>query len=68
MTTYTITDESEHNDIHQGYIDVDGEQLTVTITHEGIIIDLYDDSRGELVGTIANTFDEIAEIMKEKAR
>lgn len=67
MTEYTIADPSEHADIHRGYIDIDDEQLTITITSEGIVIDLYNDNRGEHIGTIANTFDEIAEIMTRLA-
>ena len=60
---YIITDPSEHADIHRGYIDIDDQQVTVTITSEGIVIDLYDDNSGEHVGTVASTFDEIAEII-----
>ena len=65
--TYFVTDRSEHGDIHRGFTAVDDGELNITITHEGVIIDLYDDEAGELVGTIANTFDEIAEIMMAKA-
>lgn len=63
--TYEITDPSEHDDKHRGFIDLDGQQLNITITHEGIVIDLYDDDAGELVGTFANTFTELAEMIEE---
>jgi len=64
---YTTIDPSEHPDIHRGYINIGDEQVTVTISHEGIIIDLYDDKHGEHVGTVASAFDEIAEIITRLA-
>jgi len=67
MNYITTTDPSEHGDIHRGYIDIDDQQVTVTITNEGIAIDLYNDNLGEHVGTVANTFDEIAEIITRLA-
>ena len=63
--TYNITDPSEHDDLHRGFIDIDGKELNITLTHEGIIIDLYDDSKGELIGTFANTFTELVERLQE---
>lgn len=63
--TYSITDPSEHDDIHRGFIDVDGLQLNITITHEGLIVDLYDDSQGDLIGTFANTFTELADMLQD---
>jgi len=65
MSNYTTTDNSEHSDLHRGYINLDEGQLNITITSEGIVIDLYDDDAGELVGTFANTFTELAEMIME---
>jgi len=63
--TYNVTDPMEHHDIHRGFVYIDGQNLNITITHEGIIIDLYDDSEGELIGTFADTFTELAERLQE---
>jgi hypothetical protein len=67
MTEYQTIDPSSHPDIHRGYIDIADEHLTVTITSEGIVIALYDDSRSKHIATLTNTFDEIAEIMTRLA-
>jgi len=64
MNDYIIVDPSEHDDHHRGFIDIDGQQLTITVTHEGLIIDVYDDGVGELVGTFANTFQELADYVE----
>lgn len=65
VLTYNTTEPDEHDDLHRGYISLDEGQLNITITSEGIIIDLYDDDAGELVGTFANTFTELAEMLTE---
>jgi len=63
---YNVTDPSEHGDIHRGFIDLDGKELSITITHEGLVIDLYDDANGcDLVATFARTFTELAEMLQE---
>jgi len=65
--TYNIVDHSEHHDIHRGFIDLDGKELNIVITHEGIVMYLYDDVNGcDLVATFARTFGELAEWMKEE--
>jgi hypothetical protein len=46
-------------------IDLGEHQMTVIVTSEGIIVDLYDYEAGELVGTFANTFTELAEMIME---
>ena len=64
--TYNITDPSEHDDIHRGFIDLGGKELNITITHEGVVMDLFDDVNGYgLVATFARTFGELAEWLKE---
>lgn len=65
MGAYNVTDNSEHDDLHRGCITLDEGQLNITITSEGIIIDLYNDDAGELAGTFANTFTELAEMIME---
>ena len=65
MTDYTVVDSSEHDDHHRGFVDIDGQQLSITVTHEGLVIDLYDDAQGQLVGTFANTFRELAEFVED---
>jgi len=66
MSDYIATDPIDlYGDKHRGFIDLDGKQLNITITHEGIIIDLYGDDAGELLGTFANTFIELAEMIEE---
>ena len=42
--TYYIVDQSEHDDFHRGFIDIDGKELSIVINREGIFIDLYDDA------------------------
>jgi hypothetical protein len=63
MSDYITIDPSEHGDYHRGYIKLDGLELAITVTHEGLIMDLYDDGAGEVVGTFANTFQELAEFV-----
>lgn len=46
-------------------IDLGEHRMTVNVTSEGIIVDLYDYEAGELVGTFANTFTELAEMIME---
>lgn len=64
MNDYIIIDPSEHGDHHRGYIKLDGLELSIIITHEGLIIDLYDDSVGEVRGTFANTFQELVDYVE----
>jgi hypothetical protein len=66
MGDYTVVDPSEHGDIHRGYVKIGDLELNVTITHEGLIIDLYDDNIGSPVGTFANTFLDLAEFVETK--
>ena len=65
MSSYTIVDSSEHDDHHRGYVKLGALQLGITITHEGLVIDMYDDTLGELRGTFANTFEELAEFVED---
>jgi hypothetical protein len=62
MSDYIIVDPSEHGDYHRGYIQLGVLELNIAITHEGLIIDVYDDSVGEPVGTFANTFQELVDL------
>lgn len=66
MGDYTVVDPSEHGDIHRGYVKIDDWELSITITHEGLIMDLYDDSIGSPVGTFSNTFLDLAEFLETK--
>ena len=50
---------------HRTEIDLGEHQMTLIVTSEGIIIDLYDYDAGELVGTFANTFSELAQMILE---
>jgi hypothetical protein len=66
MNHYTTTDPSEHDDVHRGYVMVGALELNIVITHEGLIVDLYDDTLGELRSTFAKTFEELAEFVRGK--
>jgi len=65
MSDYTVVDSSEHDDHHRGYVKLGVLELTIAITHEGLVIDLYDDTLGELRATFANTFRELAEFVED---
>lgn len=43
----------------------DGHHMVLVVTEEGIIVDLYDYEASELVGTFAQTFTELAEMILE---
>jgi len=64
MNDYIIVDPSEHGDHHRGYIKLGVLELSIIITHEGLIIDLYDDSAGEMRGTFASTFQELVDYVE----
>ena len=64
--TYNITDPSEHDDLHRGFIDIDGKQLNIVITHEGIFIDVYDDAGNHRDRAVFHgTFTQLAELLNE---
>ena len=65
MSSYTIVHSSEHDDHHRGYVKLGALELSIAITHEGLVIDLYDETLGELRATFANTFEELAEFVED---
>lgn len=46
-------------------IDLGEQHMTIIVTSEGIIVDIYDYEEAQLVGTFSKTFTELAEMIME---